>query len=353
MEDICRKCGKMLILPDERLNGYSCPTCPHCGEFFFDERSFLPLFGQEVIWSNYLDMYVPYLMDMQEEIDSIYKDIEEEFEYEWRSMGDTLEESTYRAILSAITIYAESYVDLLNKQAQRYGASQRYEKNYFNQQVLVKQELENILKLTSEKRKEIELYFEQEKKRRLMYAENQAKEMINGLSFNVYSNDIFAHLLYAFQEKREMKKQAKKAEAWLFSEQNKIESEIEDEKLHAIVDFNITEYGPLIKLHLHEIYKKILQKVTDALSSWGYEAFNYIAIKEHSRKKALQILTELNYLDDDKRKKQIIVQAVQACPYCRIIADKAKEHGLYNDELNEIFHWWGDIENNSDICFID
>lgn len=217
--------------------------------------------------------------------------------------------------LSEYDIYDRTVNDLLSQS-----------KGYTNFNKLVVCFTESLEKITNTSEKLT--------KEELAKAEARAESNIQGLGFSVYSSNLAAHMLYAAQENRELKRQMRLAENQYQQESEQITNTINTQMEELLI----------------ELYDKTVKTLFSCVSQCIDDMFFYycsqIEIKgaidttcktQMNDERASELLKNIDTVKD---KCKLIANALKYSPFDLEIYNTAMKYNLFNEQLIEIINYF-------------
>lgn len=169
-----------------------------------------------------------------------------------------------------------------------------------------------------------EIQAESEKKTAIKIASSQ----VNGLGFGIISNSIASHLIYMMQSEAAIKNQIKNAEAYIEKESTFIKGRMDNRIALSNRAYYSTKYIPQMKKIIEACFAEVILCSIMALAK--RRLINLDIIKninyEISQETLLQIKSAENI-------ENVIIKALEYCPYNVHAYVEARKHNISNDAL--------------------
>lgn len=171
-------------------------------------------------------------------------------------------------------------------------------------------------------------------------AKLRAQSQIKGLDFGIVSNSIAAHVLYASQEKSELKKQTRKA-----IEQYNKESEIITNNINDVTNKKLDEiyhdtFLPEIRAAIKQCIDLLFMSYVDELASCN--VLDLTSLKQMNFERSKTLLENVNIVEN---KEKLICEVIQICPFDINLYQIAYTNNIFNKELIDIAQYFELTEN--------
>ena len=162
-------------------------------------------------------------------------------------------------------------------------------------------------------------------------AQRIAESKVTGLSFGIISNSLASHLIYLAQNEAEIKRQTKDAEKYLAAANAQIESQSARQLQVAQKNYYRSTFVPEMRSAIPNAYADMLTRSVAFLGKHGAINVQIIKIFDYDRSESI-----LEKLADSAQAESIIGTALKYCPYNIHAYGKAKQLGVFNENLQEL-----------------